>query len=172
MTAVREPATFMRRKISSAQTFLAKFVIPAVSFVVAAALFITPFFVMPLLGRESFAWGPALVALGCVGLIAWWCFTAYIPLKVVSLDGPNLLVSNYRKEITIPLFEVKEVAEVEQFKQKLIVLSLKRPGDFGRELKFLPRAQLRLWKEHTVAGELRRLIESEGVPTDSDNGAG
>lgn len=147
----------MRRKLSSAQTFFAKFIIPAASFTIAAAL-LTPFFVMPLLGREPFTVGPALVALCCAGLLTWWCFTVYIPLKAVSLDGPNLRVSNFRKETAIPLSDVRRVAEVEQFKQKLIVLSLKRPCEFGREIKFLPRAQLRLWKEHAVAGELRRLV--------------
>jgi hypothetical protein len=152
----------MRRKLSSRQTFLAKFIIPAVSFIIAAALFITPFFIMPLLWQEPFAWGPALVALGCVGLVAWWCFTVYIPLKVVSLDGRHLWVSNFRKEIAIPLSEVKQVAEVEQFRFKLVSLSLKRPTEFGREIKFMPRARLRLWKEHAVVGELRRLIEPQG----------
>ena len=152
----------MRRKLSSAQTFLAKFIIPAVAFIAAAALFVTPFFVMPLLGEEPFAWGPALIALCCVGVTAWWCYTVYIPLKVVGVEGANLWVSNYVKEIAVPLSEVRQVEEVEQFKQKLIVVSLKRPTEFGREIKFLPRAQLRVLKEHSVVGELRGLMESRG----------
>ena len=151
----------MRRQLSSRQTFLAKFVIPAVAFVAAAALFVTPFFVMPLLGEEPFAWGPALIALCCVGLTAWWCLTTYVPLKVVSVERPNLWVSNYVKEVAVPLSEVKQVAEVEQFKQKLIVLSLKRPTEFGREIKFLPRAELRLLKEHSVVHELRVMAKAQ-----------
>jgi predicted membrane protein len=150
----------MRRKLSSRQTALAKFVIPAAIFAAAAAL-LTIFFAVPLLSGEPFTLGGALISLVVAGvLIRWGC--AYVPLKVVSLDGRHLLVSNYRKEIAVPLSEVKQVAEVKQFEQKLIVLSLKRPTEFGREIKFLPRAQPRLWKEHSVVGELRGLIESRG----------
>ena len=105
-------------------------------------------------------------------MATWCCLTVYTPLKAVSVDGRNLWVSNFRKEIAIPLSEVKQVAEVEQFRFKLIVLSLRRPTEFGRQIKFMPRAQLRLWKEHSAVGELRRLIESQAAPTSPNNGAG
>src|SRR5215217_4325090 len=134
----------MRRRLSSAQTFFAKFIFPA-AFFAAAAVMLTLF-----------------IALGWAGGVTWCCFTVYIPLKVVSLDGRYLWVSNFRKEIATPLSEVKQVAEVEPFSFKLVSLSLKRPYEFGREIKFMPRARLRLWKEHPVVGELRGLIESQG----------
>ena len=150
----------MRRKLSSRQTALAKFVIPAAIFAAAAAL-LAIFFAVPLLSDEPFTLGGALISLVVTGVLVWWG-SAFVSLKTVSLDGQQLWVSNYMKEIAIPLSEVKEVAEVKQFKQKLIVLSLKRPTEFGREIKFLPRAQLRLWQEHSVVGELRELMESQG----------
>jgi hypothetical protein len=150
----------MRRKLSSRQTALAKFVIPAAIFAAAAAL-LAIFFAVPLLSDEPFTLGGALISLVVTGVLVWWG-SAFVSLKTVSLDGQQLWVSNYMKEIAIPLSEVKEVAEVKQFKQKLIVLSLKRPTEFGREIKFLPRAQPRLWQEHSVVGDLRELIESQG----------
>ena len=158
----------MSRKISSRQTALAKFVIPAAIFAAAAAL-LTIFFAVPLLSDEPFTTGGALISLVVAGVLIRWG-SAYVSLKAVSLDGRRLLVSNYRKQIAVPLSEVRRVAEVEQFKQKLVVLSLKRPTEFGREIKFLPRAQPRLWKEHSVVGELKELIESRGI--DSVKGAG
>ena len=150
----------MRRKLSSRQTALAKFVIPAAIFAAAAAL-LAIFFAVPLLSDEPFTLGGALTSLVVTGVLVWWG-SAFVSLKTVSLYGQQLWVSNYMKEIAIPLSEVKEVAEVKQFKQKLIVLSLKRPTEFGREIKFLPRAQPRLWQEHSVVGDLRELIESQG----------
>jgi hypothetical protein len=150
----------MRRKLSSRQTAVAKFVIPAAIFAAAAAL-LAIFFAVPVLSDEPFTFGGALVSMVVAGFMVWWGF-AYVPLKTVSLDERNLLVSNYRKEIAVPLSEVEQVAEVKQFKQKLVVMSLKRSTEFGREIKFLPRAQVRLWKEHSVVGELRGLMESRG----------
>ena len=114
----------MRRRLSTRQTFLAKFVIPAAIFA-AAAVLLTLFIAVPLLSAEPFTWGSALIASVLAGVLIWWG-SASVPLKAVSLDEQYLLVSNYRKEIPIHLSEVKQVAEVEQFKQKLIVLSLKR----------------------------------------------
>lgn len=160
----------MRRRLSSAQTFFAKFILAGVFFAAAAGA-LALFIVMPLLAGWTFTWAGALISLGWAGAVTWCCFAVYIPLKVVSLDGPNLWVSNFRKEIAVPLSEVKQVAEVEQFRFKLIVLDLKRPTEFGRRIKFMPGAQLRLWKEHSVVGELRRLIESQGTPTSSDDDA-
>jgi hypothetical protein len=151
----------MRRRLSSAQTFFAKFIFPA-GFFAAAAVMLTLFIALPLLADWPFTWAGALIALGWAGGVTWCCFTVYIPLKVVSLDGRCLRVSNFRKEIAIPLSEVKQVEEVKQFRFKLVSLSLKRPNEFGREIKFMPRARLRLWKEHPVVGELRGLIESPG----------
>jgi hypothetical protein len=158
----------MRRKLSSRQTALAKFAIPATIYAAAAALLII-FFAVPLLSEEPFSSGGALISLVVAGVLIRWG-SAYVPLKAVSLDGRHLLVSNYRKEIAVPLSEVEQVAEVKQFEQKLVVLSLKRPTEFGREIKFLPRAQPRLWKEHSVVGELRGLMESRGI--DPDKGVG
>jgi hypothetical protein len=66
-------------------------------------------------------------------------------------------VSNFCKEIVIPLSQVQHVQKVKQFEQKLIVLTLNRPTEFGRTIMFLPLTQLRLWKEHSVVGELKRL---------------
>jgi hypothetical protein len=149
----------MRRRLSSRQTVLAKFVIPAAVFGAAAAL-LAIFFAVPLLSGEPFTSGGALISLVVAGVLVWWG-SAYVPLKAVSLDERRLLVSNYRKEIAVLLSEVKHVEEVEQFKQKLIVLSLRRRTEFGREIKFLPRAQPRLWKEHSVVGELRTTIKAQ-----------
>ena len=148
----------MNRKLSSSQTFLAKFIIGG-AFLVAAAAVVLLFIVVPLLTDWSFGWTHTLIPLLIANVLAYVSLTTYLPLKVVSIEGTNLRISNFSRDILIPLSQVQHVEEVKQFKLNVIVLTLNRPTEFGRSIMFLPQAQLRLWKEHSVVGELKRLMD-------------
>ena len=79
-------------------------------------------------------------------------------MKVVKLNWPYLTVSNYMKEITVHLADVKYVEYVQRFKFKFVVLTLKRRSEFGRQIKFMPQVTWKAWKEHEIVGELKRLV--------------
>ncbi len=64
--------------------------------------------------------------------------TAMIPLKNVSVDGQFLRVSNFLKEIVIPLTKVKCVRQIEEFRSKLIGISFQASTKFGQQIKFMP----------------------------------
>ena len=150
----------MSRKLSSAMTFFTKFVFSGVFLCAALGLFIL-LWVMPLLAGWNFIWQAALFSLAWGGMAIWCCVRASIPLKVVRVEGRFLRVSNFSKEIVVPLSSVERVEQVQEFRFKLIVLSLKSQTEFGRQIKFMPHTEFNLWREHSVVGELRRLIESQ-----------
>lgn len=107
-------------------------------------------------------------------IIAIWCKLILFPLKRVKIDGYSgiLYVSNYFKEITVPLSEIKDVQEDDELRWRLIKISLKTPTEFGRQIKFLPYTELRGWKlkEHSLVRELKKLAQEQtaGVEDTSD----
>jgi hypothetical protein len=145
-----------RRRLSSRQTFLAKFVIPG-AFLAAAV--VSLLIALPLLADKPSLLN-VLITLVLIAVIISPC-SVYIPLKAVSLDGPYLRISNFWKEMAIPLSDVKHVEYVQRFKLKYVVLTLKRRSEFGRQIKFVPPGTWKFWKEHEVVDQLKRLIKAE-----------
>jgi hypothetical protein len=80
------------------------------------------------------------------------------PLKKVSLGEGSLRVSNFWREIEVPLSEVESVEAVGygliRWTLPGIVVELKAPSAFGRRIRFIPG----LHHEGVVA-ELRRAAE-------------
>jgi hypothetical protein len=105
-----------------------------------------------------------------------WCKVILFPLMKVKVDAYNgaLYVSNYFKEILVPLSEIKDVQEDDEFRWHFITIRLKTPTEFGQEIKFLPYAELRWWwnwREHSLVGELKKLAQEQAarVEDTSDN---
>src|SRR5215813_7967384 len=99
--------SFMRRRLSSFQTVLVKFVFPAIWI----PLWSFGTLMMFIRGAESADPNPKWIflLLWVVGIvfIGWDC----IRLKEVSVDDSFLYVSNYLKEVSIPLSEIYDVTE-------------------------------------------------------------
>ena len=70
---------------------------------------------------------------GCV-FIYWIC----IRLKEVSVDDDFLYVSNYRKEIAIPLSEIYDVTENVWVNIHPVTIHLRSPSEFGDKIVFMP----------------------------------
>lgn len=76
----------------------------------------------------------------CLGMAAmrWMC----IPLKRVRRDGINLYISNYFREIRVPLAAVGEVAENRWIDHHPVTIRFRRPTGFGERITFMPKARV------------------------------
>jgi hypothetical protein len=82
--------------------------------------------------------------------------------KEVSVDEEYLYVSNYIKEITIPLSEIVDVTENRWLNTHPVTIHLKSPSEFGDEIVFMPTIRFfGLFGSHPVVSELKRLARSK-----------
>jgi hypothetical protein len=135
------------RVISSAQTFLVKFILPF--FVVGVITFgavvggrgtwplFFPFYVMM---AVSFYW-------------------YYCRVKRVAVDADGLVVSNFLREIRVPWRDIVQVTGSRWVSTRQITITLDRDLGFGTSIIFMPKTRI-LWpgQEHPAAQELRDLI--------------
>jgi len=135
------------RVISSAQTFIVKFILPflilgMMTFGVArGGRGIWPFFF------------PLMVA---VGVSIYWY---YGRVKRVAVDADGLVVSNFLREIRVPWRDIVEVTGSRWVSTRQVTITLDRDLGFGTSIIFMPKTRL-LWpgQEHPAAQELRDLI--------------
>jgi hypothetical protein len=52
------------------------------------------------------------------------------------------------------------VTHLRVFNIERVIVYLKSPTEFGDEIKFVPHTEFRLWKEHSVVGELKALVKT------------
>jgi hypothetical protein len=167
----------MRRELSSDTTFFLKFVLPAIF--IFAGVFICSIFIWIIASGQGFHFMMLVFLYIWVWAVGFSCHIL-IPIKKVSLDGYSgqLYISNYRKEIVVPVSEIKDAQETDQYRGFYsITLLLKSPTEFGRKIKFLPYPNPKLgrfWRpqEHPLVGELQRLAQSQDFSAESPPGAG
>ena len=145
----------MRERISSAQTFFAKVVFPVVWIGGFSIGTIALFAAERMAGRPTPP-GVPWVFLGATLLgsaaIYWYC----VRLKRVDIDGDSLFVSNYRREIVVPLTDVDGVTENPWVNMHPVTIHLRRDTEFGRSITFMPKIQWFLFlRSHPVVAELR-----------------
>jgi len=139
----------MKRTISSAWTIPYKFLIPIVLATISLLL-ILDLFADPSPNLDGFV--VITFTTAATVFFSWWG----LKLKRVSLDGQNLYVSNWIREISIPLSEIDFVESL--YGGWRIRLRLRSRSDFGRTIVFLAT-----WKPfffsraHPIVEELRRL---------------
>ena len=137
----------MPRVISSAQTFITKFVLP---FAAAAALGVGI-----VSARSRFL--PIFIPAGVLvfGSIYWY----YVRLKKVAIDEDGLVISNYVREVRVPWRDVIKVTGSRWEKTHQVTVAFDRDIGFGSAIVFMPKFRF-LWpgQEHPVAEELRDLI--------------
>jgi len=103
-----------------------------------------------------------LVVALVVAAIMWYTLA---PLKKVELDGDDLVISNYRTEIRVPLEMVEKIDERSMTNPRRYRMTFKEPTDFGRRIVFLePMAwTLNPWHECEEVAELRRAVADAQV---------
>lgn len=78
--------------------------------------------------------------------------------KEVSIEGDFLYVSNFLKEIKIPLSEVRKVTEMMLINPNPITIHLKHPTRFGKKIIFIPTYRFFSFDgSHPIVDELKQL---------------
>ena len=104
--------------------------------------------------RPDQAW--ILMALAAVIAIAvmWWALGR---LMRVELDDDDLIISNYRTEIRVPLANVAKIGGPSRSNPPRYTLTFEEPTDLGRSIAFIPPIAWTLgrMKERDEVVELR-----------------
>jgi hypothetical protein len=139
------------RVISSAQTFVTKFILPFVVVgVMAYGISLAGTRVLPLF---------APLGVLVVASIYWY----YVRLKKVAVDSDGLVISNYLRQVRVPWRNVIKVAGSRWEKTHHVTITLDRDVGFGTSVIFMPKFRF-LWpgQEHPIAQELRDLMVANG----------
>ena len=129
----------MTRRLSSALTFFWKVVLPLawIAGIVASAASV--FFVTPGKPRdpelESLKLAFVLASLVVAPIFLWFA----AGLKRVRRAGADLLVSNYRRELRIPVVEIKQVYQSWAVLPWRVVIEMRGPTALGQTFVFVPR---------------------------------
>lgn len=81
---------------------------------------------------------------GFVTLLTYW-------YRTVTLDGDQLLVSNYLTEISVPFSNIKDVTE-RRLRGHPVTIHLKEVSEFGDRITFLA-------KSRSIVAELKELAK-------------
>jgi hypothetical protein len=78
-----------------------------------------------------------------------------VRLKRVEFDGESLFISNYLKEIVVPIQDVESVSERGLDTWTLVTLTFGSTTEFGRRVVFRPTQRwVNRWAPHPVVDEL------------------
>lgn len=157
----------MVRPLSSSQTFFVKFIFPV--------LWIGAFGAATLgVWLGPMGSGPGVPPPGGVkwAFLAFWLFGAtsiywsYGRLKRVRLNGDVLLISDYRREIQLPLHDVGSVTASRWLNHHPVTLHFLHSTEFGKTIVFMPRG---LWfpfgRRHPIVDELNALVSNARAAT-------
>jgi hypothetical protein len=87
-----------------------------------------------------------------------------VRLKKVSVDDNFLYVSNYLKEISIPLSEIYDVTENVWLSVHPVTIHLNSPSEFGDKIVFMPpQRYFTFFSSHPVVNELKELSRSKNM---------
>jgi hypothetical protein len=152
----------MRQELSSDSTRLWKFYFPIgwISFMgIGALLALTKLTVEPTAALFVVGW--------LIG--SSWLYRFASRLKRVALDDNYLYISDYKKEIQLPLSSIEAVGENFLTNPKQVTITLRSPSEFGRKIAFVPeRKQFDAFRFHPVVEQLREIIRQHS----SSNGPG
>jgi hypothetical protein len=159
---------FKPRTLSSAQTFIMKVVFPILW--ISGFGFGTASLWLDFMHGKNGA--PPSSEMKFMFLIMWIAGTAFIlwscaRLKRVRVDDKHIHVSNYRREISIPLSLIADVTEIRWINIHPVTIHFRQDTEFGRSITFMPPTRFfALWSSHPVVAELTQLSR-QVVPNNS-----
>ncbi|HEX4993497.1 MAG TPA: hypothetical protein VFX87_00950 [Methylomirabilota bacterium] len=154
-----------RRRLSSALTFFWKVGVPLVWIPGIAACAVSAFFVTP--GKppdpELESLQLSFLGVSLVGAPIFLWFAA--GLKRVRREGTDLLVSNYWRELRIPVTEIKQVYQSWAVMPWRVVIEMRAPTELGETFIFVPRfrdgiGHAALGGRHPVVEEIRVMCDA------------
>ena len=145
----------MSRTISSSQTFLLKLGFVPFMFVSSGIAAIESFLsVHPGNPTDPLQSKWLYLALWIFGSLFFYRMLGR--LKRVVLDGADLRISNFRREIVVPLRDVEEITENRGGHGRTVTLRLRKRTEFGDSVVFMPRMRaFPLFWSHPIVAELR-----------------
>lgn len=155
----------MARRISTKWTFFFKYIFPVTIltiFTIQTGLMYCCPDQVRLRGHSDILevrQGFALALLFAAGFLYWPCMR----LKRVRIAGHELLVSNYLKEIHVPLSQVEKISGSDSWLGSgHLKIHFSQPTEFGRSIVFMPTER---WfpcyfTEHPVVAELEELVQT------------
>lgn len=152
----------MKSKISSLWTFFAKFIFP-LPFFVFALLQIISVWSAKNSTTNGTTWPPLLVYLWLgfpLGVVV-----SFGNVKRIYMDKQNLYISNYLKEIVVPIRNVQSVEEYPGPRLRPAKIRFREATAFGMQVAFIPRDSHPPWRRSVVVSELRKmadLLDSDG----------
>lgn len=146
----------MKREISSKQTFFLKIILP---FFFVALITTVTFGIISSSPKGAVVTIVVLFpVIGLVGISAM--YLTVMRYKKVSVDDEFLYVSNYRKEIKIPLWNIADAKEIKWIRTRPIAIYLKTDSEFGRKIVFMPKFNgFRVFADNPLIAELKKLVK-------------
>ena len=145
------------RVISAPDTFFAKVVL-------SAGLLIGVAWLGWAIRREVMHPGPDGVSASTIGNYlfgivgaTWILFRWFIPLKRVILSDTSLHVSNFLREVVVPLRDVESVHQREGT-ETVIIVGFARRTAFGRRIMFSGIGWKKPPQPHPIVAELRAVV--------------
>ncbi|MCB1023483.1 MAG: hypothetical protein KDB79_03780 [Acidobacteria bacterium] len=134
-----------------------KFILPGAFFAFGS------FFAVAVIVKLSVSWVLVIPVLIVVGFVIFQAMR----LKKVSIDSEFVYVSNYRKEIKIPLSDINDVTGYVGLHMQPVTIQLRQRTPFGKNIVFLPHfSDLSLFNTHPVVSELKFLVSSRRAGQD------
>jgi hypothetical protein len=97
----------------------------------------------------------AIFLVGSVVIYAWG-----LRLMRVVMTDSELRISNYRREIVVPLSDIDQVTENRWVSIHPVTPQFVRRTDFGHRIVFMPKARpFALFSSHPIVAELRAASE-------------
>lgn len=153
-----------RRRLSSLQTFIFKFLFPPLWIIGFGHGTVLMWQENPPVPDDwSFPISPRWIF-----VIAWVFGSAMIGwmllgLKRVATDGKQLWISNYLREIVVPLADVTEIKEWRWTEPRLVTLHLRLDHGMGETMRFMARVRMFLfWRAHPDVTWLREVTRQAG----------
>jgi hypothetical protein len=134
--------------VSSSLTFLYKFIFPTVwsaGFGIGTVATILSHKPAAMQFAAAWAIGTTFLLLTCA------------PLKRVKLNGPILVISNYRHDISVPVSEIAAVRQNRLINLRPVTITFRKETPFGNAVTFMPRVSFRFSSEDDIVTRLRSL---------------
>jgi expansin (peptidoglycan-binding protein) len=104
-------------------------------------------------------------------LAAWIVGTFFIlklcaGLKRIKVDSRHLYISNYLREITVPLTQIENVTENSWINIHPVTIHFRGDTEFGQRVTFMPKVRyFGGWRSHPVVDELNLLAKNASALT-------
>ena len=141
-------------RLSSPYTFFYKIVLPIIQLLTSGVF---AFVVM----LNDIQLGYIVIAIMIVILFVIFKYT--FPLKEIWLGHDHIIVKNFSRRITVPLYSIVSVKENKWFNPHYVTIKLRSDTEFGQKITFIPDRRVgdafQFLKDSKVTKRLKQSIE-------------